>query len=407
MDDAEARLRESALAGDGLAMRNLAGFHEVRGRRDEAELWYRRSAKTGNRFAMAALAHSFASRGLAAEAEIWYRRAAETGDKYAITDLARFLTARGRDDEAKTWYRQAADAGDGLAKKALAGFPVHRGWDGEAETWYRQAADKGDRHAMTTLARAFADQGQDAEAESWFRLAESKGDRYAVMYLAHFLTEQGRDDDAETWYRRAAALGDRFEAVYVADLLYRRGKTAEAVDMHLHSTTKLVPPYERHLYVNVPDDWVDDLRAQGKVEEANALVAEIERQRQPPLVLDSAVTAAMGTGIESVAATVVITAAAVPFLQTIMTKAGEDGYRTARSALQRLIGRKQDPDPLPPAPDADMSSVILHVPMDVPDEALQRLTSMDLAALRRASEARVIEVFWDNAGQQWNVVTRG
>ncbi|MFC9460950.1 tetratricopeptide repeat protein, partial [Streptomyces sp. NPDC056983] len=374
------------------------------------ELWYRRSAKTGNRFAIAALARSFVSRGWAAEGEIWYRRAADTGDTYAITDLARFLTDRGQADEAKTWCRQAADESDGPAKKALADLPAHRGWDDEAEAWYRQSADKGDRHAMTTLARALADQGQDAEAESWFRQAESKGDRHAVMYLAHFLTDQGRDDEAETWYRRAADLGDRFEAVYVAELLYRRGKTAEAVDMHLHSTTKLVPHYERHLHVNVPDDWVDDLRAQGKAEEANALVAEIERQRQPPLVLDSAVTGALGTGIESVAATVVITAAAVPFLQTIMTKAGEDGYKTARSALQRLIGRQQDPDPLPPVPpvpDTDMSSVILHVPMDVPDEALQRLTSMDLAALRRTSDARVIEVFWDNARQEWNVVTRG
>ncbi|MFD4711908.1 hypothetical protein ACFWN5_19870 [Streptomyces sp. NPDC058430] len=53
-----------------------------------------------------------------------------------------------------------------------------------------------------------------------------------------------------------------------------------------------------------------------------------------------------------------------------------------------------------------MSSVILHVPMDVPDEALRRLTSMGLAALRRTSDARVIEVFWDNARQEWNVVTR-
>lgn len=53
-----------------------------------------------------------------------------------------------------------------------------------------------------------------------------------------------------------------------------------------------------------------------------------------------------------------------------------------------------------------MSSVILHVLMDVPDHALQRLTNMNLTAIRQAANATVVEVSWDGIRQEWKVVTR-
>jgi hypothetical protein len=101
--------------------------------------------------------------------------------------------------------------------------------------------------------------------------------------------------------------------------------------------------------------------------------------------------------------TVVATAAVIPFLQTIMAKAGEDGYGAVRSAILRMSRRRQ----VEPAEPDGQKNVIIHLPVDVPDDALRRLMSMDLAALMRASNCSAIEVSWDNDQQEWKVVTRG
>ncbi|MFD0068375.1 hypothetical protein [Streptomyces sp. NPDC056690] len=180
------------------------------------------------------------------------------------------------------------------------------------------------------------------------------------------LAELRRGEESERWYRRAAEAGNQEAMMRLVDVLLAGNHYEKAERWYRRATGEEGPfpaAYIRHAYRS-------SVRS-----------------------------------IESLVTTVVITAAAIPFLQTVMAKAGENGYNAARQAVRRLSGRQQVP--LPPAADDDMSSVILHVPLNVPDDALRRLANMDLAALRRASDAQVIEVSWDDAQQEWKVVTRG
>lgn len=412
-------------------------FAEVRMRQT------RQRAEEGDDSAMAYLAVLLSRRGAMEEAEIWYHRAAGPGDIATVDSMlatlwvARLPLERGEREEAESWYRHVAEAGDittVVAMLDLAQALRHNHVRAQqvlgdeyldlenlkkAESWYRRAADANPDVAAVHLARFLSAQGATEEAERWYRRAAEADTDVAALNLAQFLSQRGATDEAESWYRRAAA-GDTDSGVDamagLAQLLHERGATEDALALHVQALEKdderaangdTLPRLRSASSLRA---WITDLIAQERFEAAEAVFAELERQEERDARIETEMTRRGGMyGVGGAAdwgtmvTTVIATAAVIPFLQTIVTKAGEDGYGAVRSAIRRMSGSVRVQPTQPTAPDG-MKNVIIHVPVNVQDHALRRLTSMDLAALMRASNASAIEVSWDDARQEWKVV---
>jgi tetratricopeptide (TPR) repeat protein len=246
----------------------------------------------------------------------------------------------------------------------------------------------------------------EAEAEAMERRAAETGNPHAMASLGRFLLARGTTDEAETWFRRAAEAGSVYAMAQLAQILHERGRTEDAAALYLQAAEKAPPDSSIDHFAPFVDTWINTLPAQQRFDTAEALSAEVARQAQHRASRRAALQeygATYGSpDWGTVATTMIITAAVVPFLQAIVTKAGEDGYSAVRSSIQGLSRRRQRQ----PAEDDRMDSVILHVPTNVPDDALRQLLSMDLVSLRRASNARTVEVSWDTTRQEWKVVTR-
>lgn len=224
-----------------------------------------------------------------------------------------------------------------------------------------------------------------------------------MAILAEFLHARGATDEAETWYRRAVEAGSTYAMAKLAGLLHEHGRTDDAVALYFQAA-EMDSDRWTDGFAPFVGGWINTLLAQQRFDAAEALLAEKERQeRRRTERLQGRYEGALGVpDWSTVVPTMIVTAAVVPFLQTITAKAGEDGYAAVRSAIQRLSRRRQRQ----PEEHEGMDSVILHIPTNVPDDALRRLLSMDLAALRRAGNARTVEVSWDDTRQEWKVVTR-
>ncbi|WP_329305724.1 tetratricopeptide repeat protein [Streptomyces anulatus] len=412
---------------------------------DEARMrQWRQRAEEGDQSAMVDLALFLIQQGAADEAETWYRRAAGPGDIAAVESMlvklwvSRLPLGVREMEEAESWYRHVAEAGDiatvvamldvaqGLrhsyesSQRVLGDrFMDLQGWREKAEAWYRRAADTNPDVAALPLARFLSEQGAMEEAESWYRQAAETDTDMAAFSLARFLSEQGAMEEAESWYRRAAA-GDTDSAVYamagLAQLLHERGAAEDALTLYVQALEK---DDERAANSdNLPRlrsassslrAWATDLIAQERFDEADAVFAELERQEERDRRIRAEEwrrgmgTVGSSSGWGTMVMTIIATAAVIPFLQTIMTKAGEDSYGAVRSAIHRLSGGEQRQPTGPTEPDG-VKNVILHVPVNVQDDAIRRLTSMDLAALMQTSGASGIEVSWDDDRQEWKVV---
>ncbi|MEU6780078.1 hypothetical protein ABZ912_12800 [Nonomuraea angiospora] len=111
--------------------------------------------------------------------------------------------------------------------------------------------------------------------------------------------------------------------------------------------------------------------------------------------------------------TAIITAAVVPFVQTLMTKAAEDSYAAARSWLRRQF-KKGDPEDrgetllIVKDPDPGVN-VTLYLKPDASDEALRALEHVDMDAV--AAEAKQdavtkVQVYWDESAGRWRTELR-
>ncbi|MFF7161749.1 tetratricopeptide repeat protein [Streptomyces sp. NPDC008086] len=333
------------------------------------------------------------------------RRHAEAGATSAMVRLAALLNRRGRTDEAEPWYRRAAETGGDETALYLARFLHRLGATDEAESWYRQAAGvvPGDLAAVHCA--------RDLDILGLTDLIP--------MYEDRDLHGMGLTDQPETWYLRRS--DDTAYAVAatadLAQLLYERGQTEDALLLYAqalernYDLARRGAPYLHALYP-APKRlvaWATDLIAQGRFGAAEAVLGELEIQEEnqyrfqavaPQRLVETFVQGEPDWS--TMAMTMIATAAVIPFLQTIMAKAGEDGYAAIRSAIQRLSGSQEN---LRAEPD-DAKNVIIHMPVSVSDDALRRLMSLDLAALMRTSNAGAIEVSWDDDQQEWTVVIR-
>jgi tetratricopeptide (TPR) repeat protein len=292
-------------------------------------------------------------------------------DTYAVpflTECAARLRALGRDADAE-------------AVKLLS-----QGTLTEAETWFRAAAEEEPKAESPTkfmLAEFLARHGRDSEAEVWYRRAALATDgsyavRPAAERLGVFLSARRAYEEAETWYCRAyygddppgstwkPPLGERFRPI---DFASRQPRVA-----HKRAAALL---------------------AMGRMAEADAFLAEAEedQRRNPP------------AGLAEVVTTAVLTGALVPFLQTMVSKAGEDSYQAARAMIHRwatMLRRSPAPPPESHPDHAGMEGVVLRISAHVSNEALRQLAALDFTVIRQTMGSAV-EVSWDESSREWKI----
>ncbi|MGW7521138.1 hypothetical protein ACWGJ2_36710 [Streptomyces sp. NPDC054796] len=336
-------------------MRNSSG--------DEAPPWFERLVEAGDVRALVCVADE-----MGGDAEELYRHAAEAGEYVAMERLANIH----HDDKTAvlSWRRQAAEAGSTYSMVQLS---YETDDDAEAERWLRLASDLGSGWGRSRLCDLLSGQERFAEAEQQYRLAiASSGEGWGLLHsgLAKVLVRMRRTAEAEELYRSGAALGDLLAMEDLADLLSARGAEDEALRWR-----------ERH----------DELLS-------------AEKNKVGP--------GTAGASLGALIATSVVTAAVMPFVQTLATKAAEETYEAARRLLERAFARNRhteedgyctnrllvvkDPDP--------QLNLALHLWTDTSDGALQELQRLDPAELEPLRGQGVRRVFWNQYTRAWEVL---
>lgn len=116
------------------------------------------------------------------------------------------------------------------------------------------------------------------------------------------------------------------------------------------------------------------------------------------------------TGIITVAATVAgmtVTAAVLPFIQSLAAQAGQRAFEAARATTRRVISRYADDAPVihrraQVVVEETAAGLRFIVPPRLPDAALAALASTDLEALAAPDEANgIVNIYWDEETKGW------
>ncbi|MGW1245199.1 hypothetical protein [Streptomyces bobili] len=103
---------------------------------------------------------------------------------------------------------------------------------------------------------------------------------------------------------------------------------------------------------------------------------------------------------------VTVTAAVLPFLQSIAAQAGQQAFEVARATTRRMIGRKGAPQihsgKTQIFVEETAAGLRFSVPTSLPDAALAALAATDLEALAMPAEkGRTVTIYWDEESEQW------
>jgi hypothetical protein len=157
LDEAQARLRAAAEAGDPEAATDLGWLLELRGRRQDAAALYAAAARTQHARALRHLWILQARDGSPGRAEASHRAAVKQGDDFAARQQRALTAAQAEHvfrEMAAPWYRAmterylpAAERGDGRAMTVLGELATGRGAELEAADWFSRAAEAGDEVA--------------------------------------------------------------------------------------------------------------------------------------------------------------------------------------------------------------------------------------------------------------------
>ncbi|WP_410575498.1 hypothetical protein [Amycolatopsis sp. cmx-4-61] len=117
--------------------------------------------------------------------------------------------------------------------------------------------------------------------------------------------------------------------------------------------------------------------------------------------------------LDTVITTAVVTAAVVPFVQTLVKKAAEDSYDAVRSLLKRAFrdargkkGAAADPAKQLLIVKGDDPGVqaVLYAKPDMPDSAIAALAELDLDAITRTGRTPdKLQIFWNESSNQWQI----
>jgi tetratricopeptide (TPR) repeat protein len=269
----------------------------------------------------------------------------------------------------RDWLRRAAEGGNRQAPRDLAAQLARAGRLDEAVPWYERVYEGGDQYVAAELSEVLLSLGRLDEAERLARQAtETRPWRGNQCLLARVLLQLGRLEEAESWARRAvegrAAFSEPLRVL--ADVLDRQGNSDEA----------------------------EQLRAQ-----ARSLVDPEPDGIGAPPPLD-VLAAAVSVGV-------------IPFVNAMMSKAGEDTYGRVRALVRWLFDRGrptkkgywsgqnrllivEDPDP--------KLSLAIWFGTDTPDEQLRALKNFDVdsvAADAQRRNGRGVRIQWNEASRSW------
>ncbi|MCG5220699.1 SEL1-like repeat protein [Streptosporangium soli] len=388
-------------------------------RAEEGAAWAWRAVEAGSADAMRRLG-AWIGRDDPAAQERLYLRAAEAGDPAAMLDLWLVLRHGPRAEEGDAWAWRAVEAGSTDAMRRLGAW-IGRDDPAEGERLYLRAAEAGDSTAFSILADTYYEQGRLAEAETWLRRAAEGGHDWSLSSkLLLLLAKRGADDDvwevcmrsddpggelwhlattlsgegmqevADHWMREAFDLGSVLATVHYAELRERAGDLAEAERLYREARS--------------PRSIAEFFERQGRVAEARSAVEGLNESEWIASLLDRLGETSEATAMRrrvlqerasaraeewvTVVATVVTTAALVPFVEGLIGRAAEDTYDGIRNKLRKLahkLARGNEPaeSTLIVVSDPD-SRLRLHMRTDATDEALAALREADLDARRGA-----------------------
>jgi tetratricopeptide (TPR) repeat protein len=225
----------------------------------------------------------------------------------------------------------------------------------EAHRWWVIAAEAGHPNAMTLLAGRSRDLDQQ---EYWYRRAASRGYALGAWGLGRVLEAKGDVAGAELYYHQAINLGEWVAAVDLGELLDRQGRGPEAERLYLEASAhlpgawyamaKLLERQGRHFEaaqwrkINYPAVWrllADRLDTEGDRGKARYWRDKAFQYEHP----DQGLAGSIHLGVETVVVTAVVTAAVLPFLQSLAGKAAEDVHGLLRQMFRR--GRKSRTQP--------------------------------------------------------------
>lgn len=119
---------------------------------------------------------------------------------------------------------------------------------------------------------------------------------------------------------------------------------------------------------------------------------------------DGSVIYAVQNGVVEIVATVVVTAAVLPFVQALAAQAGQRAFEAARSLVTSLVRRTRQDHPrhfIFVVQDEDRP-ITFEVPPGLPDAALQALAITDVEGLAAADpNGGEVKIYWSPETAQW------
>jgi hypothetical protein len=267
----------------------------------------------------------------------------------------------------------AARAGDARAMRCIA----HR-------TWARRGIVYQPPDTAVTL------EAQVLETARWYAEAARHGDPTARAELDSYL-------EAEHSAQHLARVP--------ADTPWRRARAARDCR-----------PGAEQGYASCMLRWAERLRALGPDHDDEAgQWRERARHGQPDLPAPAGQPPGLSVDPATIALTAVVTAAVVPFVQAMVTKAGEDSYDGLRRWLgdrfRRALPPRHRPDQrdqllvIGPSPGRPEDAVV-QVWTDLPDEAITALSQLlyDLRAAQVARPEGGKAWYWNNVSRRWELL---
>ncbi len=255
--------------------------------------------------------------------------------------------------------------------------------------------------------------------DPWVVAAARAGDARALRCVAH---RSRRVLATAHWLAEAARHGDR-EAQAELD----RYLQAEHFDQHLARVpadtpwrrTKVPPDCRAGAeqgYASCMRRWAVHLRALGPEHDAEASRwQEQARRGQPDLPVPPGPLVSPGGGPATIVLTALVTTAVVPFVQTMVTKAGEDSYDRLRHWLRDVFRRSLPPPQQPDQrdqllvvgqPPDQPPAALLQIWTDLPDEAITALSQLthDLRTAPATEPAAGQRWYWNTGSRCWELL---
>jgi hypothetical protein len=115
--------------------------------------------------------------------------------------------------------------------------------------------------------------------------------------------------------------------------------------------------------------------------------------------------------VETMITTAVVTAAVVPFLQGLVTKAAEDSYQAVRAALRRRFAQARGAEAEPEATGQPLlivngGTVVLYVRPEMNDEAIRGLAGLVEVVDAGDPAASKVQIFWNETDGRWQIDRR-